>query len=83
VPEPGERIAGKVFDGREEAAVFPGDLPANPKIALERGMETTDHHFIRFRPPRVPPPGPDGEVTALPHIRLDRALDFLLADWLQ
>jgi uncharacterized protein len=83
VPEPGERIGGKVFDGREEAAVFPGDLPANPKIALERGMETSEHHFIRFRPPRVPPPGPDGEVTALPHIRLDRALDFLLADWLQ
>ena len=84
VPEPGQRIGGKLFNGREEAAVFPGDLPENPKIALEQGMETSGkHHFIRFRPPRIPPPGPDGEVTALPHIRLDRALDFLLADRLQ
>jgi hypothetical protein len=30
----------------------------------------------------VLPPGVDGEAPPLPHIRLDRALDFLLADWL-
>ena len=35
VPMPGERIGGKVFDGKTEAAVFPGDLPANPRDALE------------------------------------------------
>lgn len=82
VPLPGERVGGKVFDGSEEAAVFPGDLPANPKTALDPDAPSAGIHFVRFRPPRVLPPGPDGEAPALPHIRLDRALEFLLADWL-
>jgi predicted YcjX-like family ATPase len=83
VPEPGQRVGNKVFDGREEAAVFPGDLPENPKAALAPGAASAGLNFVRFRPPFVPPPGPDGEIVALPHIRLDRALNFLLADWLQ
>jgi predicted YcjX-like family ATPase len=82
VPMPGERVGGKVFNGTEEAAVFPGDLPANPKVALDPDAPSAGLHFVRFRPPRVLPPGPDGEAPALPHIRLDRALEFLLADWL-
>ncbi len=82
IPEPGQRIDGRVFNGTEEAVVFPGDLPENPKVALEKGIKGSEHHFIRFRPPRIPAPGPGGEVMALPHIRLDRALDFLLADWM-
>jgi uncharacterized protein len=82
VPMPGERIEGKVFNGRQEAAVFPGDLPQNPKDALKPDAAPAGLHFVRFRPPRVLPPGPDGEAPALPNIRLDRTLDFLLADWL-
>ena len=35
VPMPGERIGGKVFDGKTEAAVFPGDLPVDPLNALK------------------------------------------------
>jgi predicted YcjX-like family ATPase len=83
VPEPGERVGSKVFDGRQEAAIFPGDLPERAEEALEPGAPAGRLNFVRFRPPRVLPPGPDGEITALPHIRLDRALEFLLADWLQ
>jgi predicted YcjX-like family ATPase len=82
VPMPGERIGDRTFNGREEAAVFPGDLPADAEEALHPGAEPAGLHFVRFRPPRVLPPGPDGEAPALPHIRLDRALDFLLGDWL-
>lgn len=82
VPEPGERVGNKVFDGHEEAAVFPGDLPHRPQDALQPDAAPAAVHFVRFRPPRVSPPGADGEAAALPHIRLDRALDFLLADWL-
>lgn len=82
VPMPGERVGDKTFDGREEAAVFPGDLPENAEAALKPGAAPTGLHFVRFRPPRVLPAGADGEAPALPHIRLDRALDFLLADWL-
>jgi predicted YcjX-like family ATPase len=82
VPMPGERIGNQTFDGREEAAVFPGDLPADPRAALLPEAAPAGLHFVRFRPPRVLPPGPDGEAPPLPHIRLDRALDFLLGDWL-
>jgi predicted YcjX-like family ATPase len=82
VPMPGEKVGGRVFDGRTEAAVFPGDLPANPRQALLPNAAPAGLHFVRFRPPRLKPPGVDGEAQPLPHIRLDRALDFLLSDWL-
>jgi hypothetical protein len=82
VPLPGERIGGKVFDGKTEAAVFPGDLPGNARDALKPDAAPAGLHFVRFRPPRLMPPGVDGESPPLPHIRLDRALDFLLSDWL-
>jgi len=72
VPEKGEMIAGTRFDGATEAAIFPGDLPEDPRLALDGSLE--GHlKFVRFRPPP-----PEGE--AFPHIRLDRALDFLLGD---
>lgn len=82
IPMPGERVGGKTFDGKTEAAVFPGDLPANPRDALKPDAAPAGLQFVRFRPPRLLPPGPDGEAPPLPHIRLDRALDFLLSDWL-
>lgn len=74
-PLPGERIAGEVFDGRREAGVFPGDVPAS----LQPGV-APQVNFVRFRPPRLPPDGPAGEMAVLPSIRLDRALQFLLGD---
>ena len=74
VPLPGERLGSKVFDGKTEAAVFPGDLPADP-ADLRRDVGPG---AVSFRPPRL---GLDaGEATGLPHIRLDRAMDFLLGD---
>jgi uncharacterized protein len=75
VPELGETIGGDTFDGETEAAAFPGDLPDDPKEALE-GTLAGQLRFIRFRPPLS---GEEG----FPHIRLDRALDFLLGDRLQ
>ena len=81
VPLPGERLGRQVFDGTAEAAVFPGDLPADP-AAIKSGTPPGAVHFPRFRPPRLKPLDPSGEMPALPHIRLDRAMDFLLGDWL-
>ena len=82
-PLPGEVIDGQTFDGLAEAAIFPGDLPGDPKAALRGdGLALAegenDYRFVRFRPP-VPEAGPDG-AAVLPHIRLDRALQFLLGD---
>jgi predicted YcjX-like family ATPase len=83
VPLPGERLGRRVFDGKAEAAIFPGDLPEDI-ATLEAGARTADAvHFLRFRPPRVVLDAPSGEAPALPHIRLDRAIDFLLGDRLQ
>ena len=43
--------------------------------------EKTDFRFLRFRPPLLERDGAD--EPALPHIRLDRALQFLIGDRLQ
>lgn len=81
VPLPGETIGGERFDGRREAAIFPGDLPEDAAAALSGTVPFTAT-FPRFRPPRLLPVQPSGEIPAPPHIRLDRALDFLIGDWL-
>ena len=86
-PLPGEEIGGEVFDGTNEIAVFPGELPADPR-AVFRGETLAvppgeaDYRFVRFRPP-VAELGSDGLPLPLPHIRLDRALEFLIGDKLR
>jgi predicted YcjX-like family ATPase len=81
VPLPGERVGAEGFDGVREAAIFPGDLPDDPAAVLS-GSAPFSATFPRFRPPRLLPVQASGEIPAPPHIRLDRALDFLIGDWL-
>lgn len=76
VPLPGERIGSVVFDGRRETVIFPGDLPADPATALDLAGS---FQIARFRPPRIRDSA-GGADTVWPHIRLDRALEFLLGD---
>ncbi|MGA0597979.1 YcjX family protein [Enterovirga sp. CN4-39] len=78
-PEAGERIGDEVFDGTEEAAIYPGELPADPAEIVNGAVAPGSLRFPRFRPPLV---GLDavGRPGALPHIRLDRALEFLMGD---
>ncbi len=80
VPLPGERLDGQTFDGKSEVGVFPGDLPADPAGAFaSEAVRAGEQAFVRFRPPRVMAmPGTTGAV--LPHIRLDRAIEFLIGD---
>ena len=90
-PASGEMANGETFDGNTEVATFPGDLPNDPEQlfngeAAFRGLssaaaDNADFRFLRFRPPLLENEGPDG--PALPHIRLDRALQFLIGDKLQ
>jgi hypothetical protein len=82
-PMAGERIAGRTFDGKQETAIFPGQLPEDPDAALAHGRDApepdeAEWRFIRFRPP-APAAGAGGEPV-FPHIRLDRALNFLIGD---
>jgi predicted YcjX-like family ATPase len=84
VPAKGETINGEVFDGHSEAAIFPGELPTDPRVVFQgegiaRKEDESAWRFARFRPPLLKPAA-DGGVGALPHIRLDRAMEFLLGD---
>jgi len=92
VPLAGESAGSQIFDGETETAVFPGDLPDDPQAVFDaaaggfRGLATgapgdADYRFLRFRPPAYRTPGRSGPT--LPHIRLDRALQFLLGDHLR
>ena len=91
VPVAGEEIAGETFDGETEVAIFPGDLPDQPEVLFRsdkhafRGLATTtsekaDFRFLQVRPPVMELT--ENGVPALPHIRLDRALQFLVGDLL-
>jgi predicted YcjX-like family ATPase len=83
-PMAGETIGDRTFDGETETAVFPGDLPATPDLLFAADGEGTARatppiRFIRFRPPRLERTA-EGLTLSLPHIRLDRALQFLIGD---
>ena len=80
-PEAGERVGDEVFDGLSEAAIFPGELPARPEAVLEGAVEPGSLRFPRFRPPAMRPDAL-GRPGALPQIRLDRAMQFLIGDHL-
>ncbi len=71
-PENNEKIGSDIFDGETEAAIFPGDLPFNANAALQ-GLAKGKLKFVKFRPPLL-----SGETFA--HIRMDRALEFLIGD---
>ncbi len=82
-PIAGETLGGERFDGETDVASFPGDLPDDPATLFRQftgltSADETDYRFLRFRPPLLEPGR--GDVAALPHIRLDRALQFLLGD---
>lgn len=90
-PLPGERVNGDTYDGKTEIAMFPGDLPEHPDT-LFKEMESPSQHrdgpvqrpqaglqFVKFRPPELDTTA-EGLSLSLPHIRLDRALEFLLGD---
>ena len=84
VPLPGRAVAGTTFDGSKEVALFPGDLPADPRDGA-RARASTSGRWRRFRGfarRGCRARRPRGEIPPAPHIRLDRALDFLIGDWL-
>jgi uncharacterized protein len=95
-PAANETANGEIFDGNTEVATFPGDLPADPEELFKsdsafRGLsstpaDNTDFRFLRFRPPQLAGQNPESKEAdgpMLPHIRLDRALQFLIGDKLQ
>lgn len=84
-PMEGETIGNERFDGIRKTAIFPGDLPENPQSlfeALENHPENVhlpEVNVVRFRPPPLEDTG-GGITLSVPHIRLDRAMQFLFGD---
>lgn len=81
-------VRGTRLDTRREAAVFPGRLPSDPRPLFAATADPTRtpadwpdaaYASIRFAPPAWGPEAGDGP----PHIRLDRAIDFLIGDRLE
>jgi predicted YcjX-like family ATPase len=79
---PLEVVRGTLLDSGKEAAFYPGDLPQDPAHLLNPAREGAerwldqDYQVMRFAPaPLNLRPG-DGP----PHIRLDRAAEFLFGD---
>ena len=76
-------VRGRLADGRQ-AAFHAGDLPADPARLLMPAREGAAawpagaYQAARFAPPVLDRRPGEG----LPHIRLDRAAEFLLGDWL-
>ena len=79
-PLQGEALDGVTYDGKTEIALFPGDLPERPDSLFEDGNPVA-LNFLRFAPPQQLERNASGDVV-LPHIRFDRAIDYLVGDWL-
>lgn len=81
-PLKGEKLGDQTFDGNGETAIFPGDLPQDPSILFDRTVpdsERSQLSFVRFRPPKIS--GSYDEIgLTIPHIRLDKAVNFLISD---
>ncbi|MDX8517552.1 YcjX family protein [Mesorhizobium dulcispinae] len=85
-PLNGEKINGEAFDGKAETAIFPGDLPEKVDAVFDVSGPQAENNepairFVRFRPPKLERTA-EGATLSLPHIRLDRALQFLIGDHL-
>jgi len=77
-----DMVRGRLLAGGREAAFWPGDLPEDPMRLLQPAREgqtawlDADYSVMNFAPaPSTLKPG-----FGPPHIRLDRAADFLLSD---
>jgi hypothetical protein len=75
-------VRGRLLDTGKQAAFYPGDLPADPSHLLSPARAGQDkwldgdYGIMRFAPAALTRRTGDGP----PHIRLDKAAQFLLGD---
>ena len=75
-------VRGRLLDTNKQAAFFPGKLPTDPAHLLAPAREGSanwldaDYSVMNFAPAQITRKPGDG----LPHIRLDKAAQFLLGD---
>ena len=77
-------VRGRLLETGRQAVMYPGALPSDPARLLSPAREgaeawlDADYSLMTFAPARLmlrPGEGP-------PHIRLDRAVEFLIGDQL-
>jgi uncharacterized protein len=75
-------VRGRLLANGKQAALYPGELPADPAHLLaQTGQDkwlAGEYQIMRFAPAVLTRAPGDG----LPHIRLDRAAEFLIGDLL-
>lgn len=82
VPQAGEKVSGRTYDGKKVGVVFPGDLPRDPLDAFDPAKaKPEDYSFVRFQPPQLTAKQPTASDD-WPHIGLDEAFAFLFEDYL-
>ncbi|ARE39932.1 amino acid regulated cytosolic protein [Rhodovulum sp. P5] len=75
-------VRGRLLSTGRQAALYPGELPEDPAVLLEPARGGADHwleadyNIMNFAPARLTLKPGDGP----PHIRLDKAADFLIGD---
>jgi len=75
-------VRGRLLSTGRDAALWPGDLPEDPGALLDPARRedgrwlSGDFGAMAFAPPRLALSPGDGP----PHIRLDRAAQFLIGD---
>ena len=75
-------VRGRLLEGGKQAAFYPGTLPEDPQHLLgpardgEQEWLEADYEVMRFAPARLTLKPGDGP----PHIRLDKAAEFLIGD---
>lgn len=67
-------IKGMPIEGEKPIALFPGEVPL--EVPMPDEWVDGRFHFMEFKPPRLA----NVHGSGLPHIRMDRALEFLLGD---
>ena len=85
IPMKGESVNGQVYDGEQQIALFPGKIPDNIDEQPDsnnsaKGSDSSRAlQFVQFRPPKISQNKEDGKIT-IPHIRLDKAIEFLIGE---
>jgi predicted YcjX-like family ATPase len=77
-----DAVRGRLLDTGKDAVMYAGELPDDPTALLQTAREgaqewlADDYAIMRFSPAKIVLKSGDGP----PHIRLDRAAEFLFGD---
>ena len=69
-------MRGRLLETGKEAQLFPGEPPRSMAELAAGDWTLEDFEAVSFAPPKLEPREGEGP----PHLRLDKALEFLIGD---